>query len=380
MDSPKNIRTQAYVVQSKGAPFELKDVILDEVQPNEVLVEMKHTGICHTDIVVQNGGMPIGDYPAVLGHEGMGIVRWIGSTVCDKSLTLGDTVCLSFHSCGQCAACRDDQCGSCPDMTEINFLNTARRGTGASTPISLPDGTPVHGQFFGQSSLSRMAVVTEASIVKLDARPEEIPFLAPLGCGYLTGSGTVLNVLKPRPDDTIVVLGLGAVGFAALMAAKALGLKSIVAVDLLGAKLEIASALGATHIINTSIQSDLGAELQKILPTGAKSIIDTTGSVALLEICVKSLAHAGTLALVGVPSPQATLNINALDLLLSCKRIVGVIEGWSNAKLLVPQLLQLSREGKFPIDRLAKVYPAEKLCEAIEDLKLGVVVKPILSW
>ncbi|KAJ5148319.1 hypothetical protein N7526_001671 [Penicillium atrosanguineum] len=376
MQGPKNIHTQAYVVQSKGAPFELQDVVLDEIRPNEVLVEMKYTGVCHTDIVVQHGGMPIGNYPAVLGHEGMGIVRWIGSAV-RKPLVINDMVCLSFNSCGKCRACENGECGSCPRMTDINFLNTVR-GPGSS-PISLIDGTPVHGQFFGQSSLSRMAVVAETSVVQVDARPEEMPFIAPLGCGYLTGSGTVLNVLAPHPECSIVVLGMGAVGLAALMAAKALGLKKTVAVDLLEEKLETASALGASDTINTS-ESDLGITLREILPAGADCIVDTTGSPALLDTSVQSLAHNGTLALVGVPSPQATLNINTLDLLLSCKRIVGVIEGCSNPQALIPQLLLLFREGKFPIDRLAKLYPADQLPQAIEDLKSGSVIKPIISW
>lgn len=278
--------------------------------------------------------MPIGSYPAVLGHEGMGIVRRIGSSVANKSLAVNDTVCLSFHSCGECTACKANKCGSCPGMTEINFLTSARSGAGSRSPILLPDGTSVHGQFFGQSSLSRMAIAAETSVVKLDTSPKEMPFLAPLGCGYLTGSGTVLNVLKPLPQESIVVIGLGAVGLAALMAAKALGLQKIIAVDLLGAKLEIASNLGATDLINTSIQSDLGAALRKIVPSGPNSIVDTTGSAALLEISVKALGHAGTLALVGVPSPSATLSINALDLLLSCKRVVGVIEGSSDPQVV----------------------------------------------
>ena len=286
------------------------------------------------DIVVQHGGMPVGSYPAVLGHEGVGIVKWVGSSVANKSLAVNDTVCLSFHSCGQCRSCKTDECGSCPEMTETNFLNTARSGAGSRSPISMLDGTPVHGQFFGQSSLARMAVVTEDSVVQVDARPEEMPFLAPLGCGYLTGAGTVMNVLQPHPESSIVVLGLGAVGLAVLMAAKALGLKKMVTVDLVDRKLKTASTLGASNMINTSIQSDLGAAIREILPTGADCIVDTTGSAALLEISVKSLAHCGTLALVGVPSPQATLNINALDLLLSCKRIIGVIEGRSNPKVV----------------------------------------------
>ncbi|KAL3449914.1 chaperonin 10-like protein [Aspergillus insuetus] len=374
------MQTQAYVVDHKGAPFVLRDVILDEVRPVEVLVEMKYTGLCHTDIVVQNGGMPIGDYPAVLGHEGVGIVRWIGSAVANKSLQLGDTVVLSFHTCQQCKNCKAGQSGGCPEMTRVNFVDTARVGAGSKSPISLPDGTSVHGQFFGQSSLSRLSVVTERSLVKLDARPDELQYLAPMGCGYLTGAGTVLNILQPQADDSIVVLGLGAVGFAAILAAKALGLRRIVAVDMVEAKLNLASSLGATDTINTSMGTEFAISLRSILPNGADKILDSTGVPCLLEASIKCLAHGGTLALVGVPPPQEMLSIDALDLLLSCKRIVGVIEGFANPQELIPRLFQLFRDGQFPIDRLPKVYPAHQLIHAIKELKAGLVVKPILAW
>ncbi|KAL2837305.1 chaperonin 10-like protein [Aspergillus pseudoustus] len=391
MKEPKDVQTQAYVVDHKGAPFVLRDVILDKVLPTEVLVEMKYTGLCHTDIVVQNGGMPIGDYPVVLGHEGVGIVRWIGSAVADKALKLGDTVALSFHTCQQCRNCKAGQCGGCPHMTSVNFLNTARsapppassESSSSPSPISLPNGSSVHGQFFGQSSLSKLAIVTEKCVVRLDgARPDELQYLAPMGCGYLTGAGTVMNVLKPQAEDSVVVLGLGAVGFAAILAAVALGVRRVVAVDLVDAKLNLAASLGATDTINTSGSSnkDLAVCIRSILPNGADKIVDATGVPHLLESAIQCLAHGGTLALVGVPPPEAVLKINALDLLLSCKRVIGVIEGLSEPCTFIPRLFQLFRDGRFPVDRLATVYPAAQLAQAIEDLKSGRVVKPILSW
>lgn len=285
-------------------------------------------------MVVQHGGMPIGGYPAVLGHEGVGTVLWVGSDVKNKSIAPGDAVLLSFHSCGQCKACLDGRCGGCPHTTDINFINNARRGPAAKSPISLPDGTEVHGQFFGQSSLSKVVVATEKCIVKLDAKPEELPYLAPLACGYLTGAGTMLNVLMPQPAESVAVLGVGAVGLAALMAAKALGVGQIVAVDLQEAKLQAASSSGATHTVNTAHSPDLASALRTVLPDGVDKIIDTTGVAGLLEASVRALAHGGTLALVGVPSPTANLQLNALDFLLGCKRVVGVIEGFSNPQVV----------------------------------------------
>ncbi|KAJ5214990.1 hypothetical protein N7468_010669 [Penicillium chermesinum] len=370
MAAPRDIHTKAFVVPALGSPFVLKDVILDEVRQDEVLVDMKYTGICHTDIVVQTGGMPIGSYPAVLGHEGAGIVQSVGSGV--KSVAVGDTVLLSFHTCGHCKACEADECGSCPGATEINFLKNARSGSDTRSPIRLADGTP--------SSLSKMAVVTEKSVVKVDARPDELKYLPPLGCGYLTGAGTVLNVLKPQQDESIMIIGMGAVGLAALMAAKALGVQRIIAVDLLDTKLQLASALGATDVINTAQSVGLETTVKNSMASGVNFVLDTTGVGMLLEASVKCLAHAGTLALVGVPSSQTNLSINALDLLVSCKRIIGVIEGRSNPHVLIPQLFQMFREGKMPIDRLAEIYPAQSLHIALQDLKSGQVSAPSTQY
>ncbi|CAI7648056.1 unnamed protein product [Penicillium pancosmium] len=380
MPKYENIQAKAYVVSSQGSPFVLQDVTLDGVQESEVLVEIKYTGLCHTDIVVRDGGMPIGGYPAVLGHEGVGIVREIGSGVKNKSLSPGETVILSFHTCGQCRSCGEGRLGGCPHMTEVNFINTARSKDSIKTPISLPDGTLVHGQFFGQSSMSNLAIVSEDSVVKIDAQPEDLQFLAPLSCGYLTGAGTVLNVLKPRPTDKVAVLGMGAVGLAALAAAKAIGVETLVAVDIFDAKLEKAMSLGATHKINSKDFVDINAGIKDIFPDGVDKIIDTTGSAALLNSSLNALGHEGTLALVGVPSPSSQLQVDALDFLLSCKKIVGVIEGLSDPKSIIPKLFSLYQENKFPIDKISTLYPAEDLDKAVADLKLGSVIKPILSW
>jgi Zn-dependent alcohol dehydrogenase len=215
-------------------------------------------------------------------------------------------------------------------MTESNFINIGReKGISPNSPISLPDGTPVHGQFFGQSSLSKIAVVSETSVVKITARHQDLVYLAPLSCGYLTGAGTVINVLQPRHDSRVVVLGMGAVGLAAMLAAKALGVKDVIAVDLAVEKLQLASSLGAKYTINTE-ETDLRTAVRNVFPDGADYILDTTGVAKLLQASVEALGHEGTLALVGVPQATAALSFNALDLLLSCKRIIGVIEGFSN--------------------------------------------------
>ncbi|EEP77961.1 conserved hypothetical protein [Uncinocarpus reesii 1704] len=379
MADSQRITTKAYVVESQGAPFTLRDVILDALQPDEVLVELKYTGICHTDIVVQHGGMPIGSYPAILGHEGVGIVRQIGSQVKDKSLSEGDAVLLGFRTCRQCSPCLEGRCGACPHMTEYNFVS-ARRREGAKPIYSFPDGTPVHGQFFGQSSLSKLAIVAQDSVVKCEVDDKSLQYLAPLGCGYSTGAGTVFNALRPKPESTIAILGMGAVGLAALLAAKSMGVGQIIAVDIVDSKLELALSMGATHTINTKQVPDLCSGIRALFPDGVDQIIDTTGVSALMQASMKALGHEGVLAVVGVPRPGDSIQIDALDLLVSCKRVIGVIEGFADSKEIIPQLVKLYRQGNFPVDRISTVYPAERLDQAIEDLKTGKVIKPVLSW
>lgn len=274
--------------------------------------------------------MPVGDYPAVLGHEGAGVVRRIGSAVKDKTLKEGDLVFLSFTTCENCRFCQEGRKGFCSNFTNLNFAGV--RGISVvDSPISSPDGKPIRGQFFGQSSLSKLAVVPQTSIVKSPAAAgiteAEMASLAPLGCGYLTGAGTVLNVLNPKPSTRFVVLGMGAVGLAAMLAARALGVETVVAVDIVDAKLELAASFGATHTLNTKSVSDLAQGLREMFPDGVDQIIDTTGVIPLLQSSVKALGHAGTLAIVGVAPPGASLNIEPLEFMVNCKRVVGAIEG-----------------------------------------------------
>ncbi|KAJ5758811.1 Polyketide synthase enoylreductase [Penicillium odoratum] len=289
----KQIPTKAFVIDSPGSPYVLQDVVLDEVRPHEVLIEMKYTGLCHTDLVVQQGVIPIGEYPAVLSHEGAGIVRRVGSAVKDKTLGEGD------H-------CNEGRNDFCRQFMPINF-GGVRGMSAADSPISSTTGQPIRGQFFGQSSLSKLAIVPESSFVKILSpsgfTDADVAVLAPYGCGYLTGAGTVLNVLKPRPSSRFVVLGMGA------------GVESVVAVDIVDSKLELASSLGASHTLNTKGVPDLAQGLQEMFPDGVDYIIDTTGGVPLLQSSIKALGHEGMLAIVGVAPGGSSLTIDPLPVL-----------------------------------------------------------------
>ena len=279
--------------------------------------------------------MPVGKYPAILGHEGIGTIREIGAAVKDKSLQIGDHVILSFQSCRKCSHCKAGNMGVCPGMTDVNF--TGVRLSDGTAPASLPDGTPARGQFFGQSSFSKLSIVAENSVVKCPAMTGlDLAPMSPLGCGYFTGAGTVFNVLKPRNSESIAIFGLGGVGLAALMAAKSIGMSSIVAVDVVDSKLDISTSLGATCTINSKTISDVAAAVKAVVPGGVDYIVDTTGLPKVLEAGIKALGHGGTLALVGVPRPGQIVSFDPLELLLACKRIVGVIEAASDPQKVSP--------------------------------------------
>jgi Zn-dependent alcohol dehydrogenase len=277
--------------------------------------------------VVQHGLMPVGEFPAILGHEGAGIIRRLGTTEPDPLLKIGDQVLVSFSSCRNCSYCARNQNGSCPHITAINFTGT--RLSDGSNPARLLDGTSVRSKFFGQSSFSKLAVVSRTSIVKCELSPQEFAIMAPLGCGYYTGAATIMKVLKPEKETTLAIVGMGTVGLSALMAAKAIGVHCVIAIDILDYKLDLATQLGATHTIN-SRDGDLAEHLKTLIPDGVNQILDTTGLVPLLETSIRALSHGGILALVGVPSPMKTIAIDPLEFLLSAKRLVGVIEGASN--------------------------------------------------
>jgi Zn-dependent alcohol dehydrogenase len=270
--------------------------------------------------------MPYCSFPSVFGHEGAGIVRELGSGLSESTVKVGDRVILSYCSCLDCDACKAGSKGACEVIAATNFIGT--RGDSDSA-IRTTDGRQVRGTFFGQSSFSKMAVVDYRAVVKYDGPKDQFAALAPLACGYTAGAGTVLNVFKLKPGSTIAIFGLGAVGLAALMAAKYAQAKEIVAVDLLDSRLQTAKELGATHIINSSKLESIGKAVRERLPQGVKYIVDTTGSTAVINDGMREvLGHGGCLAIVGTPKPQQSLNIEAFDMLTQCKTIIGVAGGF----------------------------------------------------
>src|SRR3954447_942530 len=213
------MRTTVAVVNEQGGDFSLEEVELDGPRADEVLVRVVATGLCHTDITIK-GFLPAEMFPNVFGHEGAGVVEEVGADV--SGIEVGDHVVMSFRSCRTCATCTSGLVGYCDSTLLINYMGLRMNGSTTYTR----DGSPVFGSFFGQSSLSAHAIAYADNCVVID-RSVDLTRVAPYGCGFQTGAGTVLNVLRPDPDDSLVVYGVGAVGLAALAAGAAEGVEGI---------------------------------------------------------------------------------------------------------------------------------------------------------
>lgn len=273
----------------------------------------------------QRGLVPTVAFPAIFGHEGAGVVKEVGSGVKDKSLRPGDLVLLSFNMCQKCPECLKGHPARCYGHVEVN--HTAKRPEDGSTPTAMADdGRKVSSQFFGHSSFCKLSVVKETCIVKCPY-PESMAIFAPLGCGFQTGAGTIMNSFKPTKDDSVVIFGLGSVGLTAVMAASYLKVKHIIAVDLVSAKLSLAQELGATNVINGKETPDTVAEIKRITDGGANYAMDCTGVVKVIENTIECLSPCGTAAIVGVPAAGSRLQLDPLTFLLQNKRLIGVIEG-----------------------------------------------------
>jgi aryl-alcohol dehydrogenase len=367
------MKTTVAVVNSQGAEFSLEEVDLGEPQADEVLVKIVATGLCHTDIHLK-GFMPEEMFPNVFGHEGAGVVEAVGEGV--SGIEVGDHVVLSFRSCRECENCKADLVGYCDSSLLLNYMGMRMDGT---TTYSR-DGAPVFGNFFGQSSLSQHAIAYADNCVVID-KSVDLTKVAPYGCGFQTGAGTVLNVLKPTPADSLVVFGCGAVGLAAIAAAKHLGLTTIIAVDPLESRREAAArygAIGVDPLPADAPEFNVVEKVKELTGGGASYAIDTTAISPVVKQAQQSLKVRGTLVALGLGPEEYA--IDAIDLLQTGKIIRSSIEGDSDPLEMVPRLIALNAVGEFDVDDLIATYPFCEINTAVADVLAGKVVKPVLVW
>jgi aryl-alcohol dehydrogenase len=369
--SAGTVKASAAVLHELGAPFVIEEVELSAPCEGEVLVRMRGVGICHTDISASHGSIPV-PLPAVLGHEGSGVVEAVGPGVTE--LAVGDHVALSFDHCGDCPQCEHGHPAYCELFGPLNYFCERLDGS-----VTMHQGDDeVRGNWFGQSSFATHAIASVHNAVKV---PDDLPLelLGPLGCGLQTGAGSVLNVLQATAGEGIAIFGLGGVGLGALMAAKAVECAPIIAVDLNPARLALAVELGATDTINPAETDDLLWRVQEIAAPGVHYSFDAVGAGPVIRQALESLRSPGHCVTVGFQALEHEVTIDQGHLLLG-RRLSGVVEGDADPGTFIPQLLELHRAGKFPFERLVKTFPFTEINTAIQASESGEVVKPVLVF
>lgn len=307
---------------------------------------------------------------------GSGYVKKVGPGV--TVAKEGDAVLLSFAFCDKCAVCKGGHVSHCDEFTPLNF--------GGPYPVFKQGGEDVSGSFFGQSSFANLSVVGQNSVVNVQdlvKDRKELELFSPLGCGFQTGSGTVINAAQATEKDAVVIMGLGGVGLSAIMGAKIQGCEYIIGVDRIESRLDLAKELGATHIVDGSKLGDksLGDAIKEIIGGPGPSVtIDTTGVPALIKQGVEFTRNRGKIIQVGSAPFDFNLEISVFSFMVSGKQFMGAVEGQAVPSDFIPKLIKYYREGRFPVDKLTKVFEAEDFENSLKEMHDGTTIKPIIRW
>ena len=345
------MRIRAAVLDNMGAthpyatskPLKITTVDLAPPGYGEVLIKVAAAGLCHSDLSVINGDRPR-PMPMALGHEAAGIVHELGEGVSD--LKVGDHVVVVFvPSCGHCAPCAEGRPALCEPGAAANGAGTLLSGARRLTR----DGAPLN-HHLGCSVFAEYATVSRHSIVKIDP---SIPLdhAALFGCAVLTGVGAVVNTAKVSFGSSVAVIGLGGVGLAALIGAKAAGARQIIAVDLSDDKLQQAILLGATHTVNAGT-SDASEQIRSISAGGVEYAFEFAGSIRALELAYKITRRGGMTVTAGLPPSTAVLPLPAVSLVAEERTLKGSYIGTCVPSRDIPRFVDLFSQGRLPVDKL----------------------------
>lgn len=334
--------SRAAVLTATGAPLEIATVALAPPKPHEVLVEIKASGVCHSDLLIRdNPGTP---KPAVLGHEGSGIVAEVGAAV--TSLRPGDRVALNWNPyCGKCLYCAGAQVFLCEEVDDALRAGTLSDGT---SRLSL-GGAPIHHATL-LSTFSEFAVVHEMSCVRL---PADMPLVQAslLGCAVPTGFGAAVHSAGLKPGSSVAVFGCGGVGINAVQGARLAGASHIIAVDIKDANLAVARRFGATDTVNAAREDAAAFTRAATSGKGADAAIDTTGSVKATWDAFEATRNGGTIVVVGRYTDEA-VSVNARMFHRKGKILRGSLYGDINPLVDIPRLARLYLDGKLLLDEL----------------------------
>lgn len=364
------METTAAVIREVGGDLEFEKITLDGPRADEILVELVAVGVCHTDLATIAGALPF-PMPGILGHEGSGIVREVGSDV--TKVKPGDRVAVSFASCGECAACLVGEPAYCHSFMALNYAGMRPDG---SSVASDQDGT-VGSSFFGQSTFATHAITKERNVVIV---PEEFPLelAGPLGCGIQTGAGAIMRSFAAPAGSSVVIMGGGSVGLSAALGAVVQGCTTIIVVEPVAARRELALSLGATHVVDPAVGA-VDEQVRGIAPEGVNFAFDTTGIPAVLSAAVNCLGPQGTLGLVAIPAdPASALSLPLIQSIILGITVKGIVEGDSDPDVFIPELMSLYLDGRFPFDKLVTTMPFDRINDGIAAQHDGSAVKVVL--
>jgi len=355
---------------SVSRPLVLTDVTLDPPGPGEVLIAVRAAGLCHSDLSVIEGVRPR-PLPMVLGHEAAGVVEALGSGVAD--FAVGDHVVTAFvPSCGVCEPCSKSRPALCEpgaaSNTQGSLLGGARRLTWS--------GAPVH-HHLGVSAFATHAVVSRHSLVKVD---RALPFdqAALFGCAVMTGVGAVVNTADVFPGARVAVIGLGGVGLAALLGARACGAEVLVAVDLAEPKLALAKELGATLCVNAA-GADSVESIRDTTRGGVDFAFEMAGSAKAMDLAYRITRRGGMTVSAGLPPPQAQFAVPHVGLVAEERTVKGSYLGSCVPQRDIPRYIEWFQQGRLPVDRLVSSHVAfERINEAFDALADAKTVRQVI--
>jgi aryl-alcohol dehydrogenase len=364
---------EAAVAEAADRPATLQEVELDEPRADEILVRLVACGICHTDVTMRQLWPRLagnaGRYPVVFGHEGAGVVERIGDSV--ERVRPGDAVVMSYRSCRACAECARGHPYYCTRFAALNASGV--RPDGSTTMKA--NRAPIYGCFFGQSSFATHALAYEDNVVVVGG-DVDLSVAAPFGCSVQTGAGAVMNVLELDERSSLVVFGAGGVGLPAVMAARALGVSTIVVVDPVPERRELAAELGSMVTLDPEVD-DVVEAVRDHTGGGATGAIETTAIGDVLLQALDCLRARGTCVALGVGTAELRLG---MERLARGKSLRTTIEGDSDPHESIPALLRLHARGELPVEKLIETYRFADFARAMDDAESGTAIKPVLVF
>lgn len=367
------MKARAAVLFEVGQRLEIREVDVQAPRAGEVLIRMAAGGVCHSDLHAMTGHLTVA-LPAILGHEGSGVVAEVGPGV--TSVTPGDHVIPLWRlSCGLCEYCSAGRPALCSAGMQVRMTGRLPDGT---TRFTL-DGKEIK-HFAGVSTFSEYSVVPEPAVLKI---PDDLPLdrAALLGCAVITGVGAVINCARVRPGSSVVVFGTGGVGLNAVQGAHIAGAEKIIAVDLLDRKLEFAKTFGATHTVNASRGNPV-TEVRAL--TGGRGVdyaFEVIGLPQTMRQAYDCLAKRGMAVVVGVTPMTTEVAVPVMSLVFEERVLTGSIYGSSRPRLDIPMLIDLYRAGRLKLDELlTRTYAFKEINEAYAALERGEVARSVVTF